>query len=244
MKKAFTMIELIFVIVIIGILSGVVLTRGVNSGIKIPDGSANGFKEVDENLLYAAKQLVTDIRYTQHLALVDDKFDSDDSDWYKKRWQIAFVNSDAADNKPAYTIYSDWKSGSTGDANEDEIAINPMNHNQIMTGGYSGAVSLDINHEKFKGMKRLNLGLSYGIISVDMSDSCKVSGSQRIAFDYLGRPIKGKLGKASGGGNSEAYESDNLIQEVCVITLSNGTDDIEIDIERETGYTHIDYNSL
>jgi len=72
-KKAFTLIELIFIIVIMGILIAVIVPR-VNSN------------KLDE----AAIKLISDIRYTQHLAMVDDKFNKDSSNWFKERWRIVF----------------------------------------------------------------------------------------------------------------------------------------------------------
>jgi len=223
MKKAFTMIELVFVIVVIGILAAAI----------IPSTKTNPVRE-------AAIQLISHIRYTQHLAIVDDTFDSSDSDWYKKRWQIVFINSSKANNKYAYTIYSDFTGGSTGDPNVDEIAHNPQNPSQLMTGGSSGGeAKLGYNHSDFPGMKKLNLGMSYGIEDIVFSQTCSVSSSKRIAFDYLGRPIKGKLGSASGGGNSTAYENDNLINADCDITLTDGIDSVTIRIARETGYARI-----
>ena len=136
MKHAFTIIELVFVIVVIGILSAVI----------IPRIQTNPLQE-------AAIQLVADIRYTQHLALVDDKYETTTgSVWFKKRWQLTFGKPANADGKYAYTVYAD--DGGSGDADEGEIAINPQNPNQIMTGGHNGAVKMDINHEKFRGMKK------------------------------------------------------------------------------------------
>ena len=78
MKKAFTMLELIMVIVIIGILAAVIMPR-------------TGSNKTAE----AAVKLISDIRYTQHLAMIDDKFDATDPNWYKNIWQIRFgtVNS-------------------------------------------------------------------------------------------------------------------------------------------------------
>lgn len=82
MKKAFTMMELIFVIVVIGILAAVVIPR-------------TGANKANE----AAIKLTADIRYAQHLAMVDDKFNSADATWYEKRWQVRF-------NGGAYSIVS------------------------------------------------------------------------------------------------------------------------------------------
>ncbi|WP_242689884.1 type II/IV secretion system protein [Sulfurimonas aquatica] len=174
------------------------------------------------------------------MALVNDQFSTTDTNWYKQRWQIAFSASAAADNQPAYTIYADTSGSSTGDADKEEVALNPENSAQLMTGGYSGDNKMDINHADFIGMKKLNLGLSYGVDSITLSSTCKVSGSTRIAFDHLGRPIKGKLGGASGGGNAEAYESDNLIQDNCIIVLKDADDNnVSIIVRPETGYATV-----
>ncbi|MFK5937961.1 MAG: type II secretion system protein [Sulfurimonas sp.] len=72
MKRAFTMLELIFVLVVIGILAAVV----------IPNTRTNPVKE-------AAIDLLSKIRYTQHLSFIDDKYQSNGT-WYKDRWQIQF----------------------------------------------------------------------------------------------------------------------------------------------------------
>ena len=60
-KKAFTLLEIVFVIVVIGILATVILQR-----------------RQDNSLREAALQLISDIRYTQHLALTDDKYNPKD----------------------------------------------------------------------------------------------------------------------------------------------------------------------
>ena len=213
------MIELVFVIVVIGILAAIIIPR-----IK-----TNPVQE-------AAIQLVSHIRYTQHLAMMDDKY-GEGSKWYRKRWQIVFINSSKANNQYSYTIFSD--ASTTGDPNFTEIAKNPLNSNQIMTGGSSGGeAKLGINHPDFTGMKKLNIGMSYGITDVTFSNSCKVA--KRLAFDYIGRPIIGKLGAASGsGGNMKAYEDDNLLKANCDITLTDGTESAIIRIAPETGYASI-----
>jgi prepilin-type N-terminal cleavage/methylation domain-containing protein len=211
-KKAFTMLELVFVIVIIGILSFV---------------AASSFQR--NTLREAADQLVGHIRYTQHLAMMDDKFDPTDSTWYRKRWQIVF-NSDANTyNKDAYTIFSDGNKNANPNLTLNEVAINPLDPNKYLTGGYTGIILSD----GVGATTEMNLGLKYGV-TVVLSDTCKFGVSQRISFDYLGRPLKGV---PSGFG--ALYQSNRLIDQQCQITLSNGTDNIVIAIEPETGYTHI-----
>ena len=65
MKKAFTMLELVFVIVIIGILAVVAM----------PSFQRDTLQE-------AGNQIISHIRYTQHLAMMDDKFNPADATWF------------------------------------------------------------------------------------------------------------------------------------------------------------------
>lgn len=73
MKKAFTLIELVIVIVVIGIIAAFSIPRLGKS-----------------DLIQASDQLISNIRYTQHLALIDDKFDPTDKDYFKKDWRVNF----------------------------------------------------------------------------------------------------------------------------------------------------------
>ncbi|MDF1884552.1 prepilin-type N-terminal cleavage/methylation domain-containing protein, partial [Sulfurimonas sp. SAG-AH-194-C21] len=212
MKKAFTMIELVFVIVVIGILVATIL----------PSTKTNPLKE-------AAVQLVSHIKYTQHLAMVDDKFDSsrvDSADniiWHKDRWQIVFTSSIYSDNGEAYTIFSDTQGNAVtrGDAQKSEVARNPQNSNQIMTGGYSVTAALDYRNSSFEGMKKLNIGKSYGVTSVTFGSAC--NSGKRISFDHLGRPFQGDQSSMTG-----AYTAgtQRLIVADCIITLGNGPDSV------------------
>jgi len=214
MKKAFTLMELIFVLIVIGILTAIIL----------PSTKRNPLQE-------AAIQLQSHIRYTQHLALLDDKFDANDANWKFGRWQMVFTTnaSGFSNNQYAYTIFSD--SGSYGgDASSSEVAINPENVNQIMTGGYASG-TMDITSPTFKGMKKLNLGLSYGVSSVALSGCSGV----HITFDSLGRPLDG-IHDAGAGTDSHA-----LIASDCNITLSDGTNNIVLTIKPETGYVSITF---
>ena len=227
MKKAFTMLELVFVIVVMGILAAAI----------IPSTRTNPVQE-------AAIQILSHIRYTQHLAMVDDKYDAGNLDstgvtkWYKERWQIIFSANANSDSKMGYTIFSDTSGDSTGHPNQSEIAVNPSNPNQIMTGGYTGDVNLDINNASFAGMEKLNVGRKYDIQNIDFSNSCDGANgtSKRIAFDHLGRPFQGDV-----SSNIEAYESDDLIQTDCIITISSASESLTITVEPETGYARIDF---
>ena len=217
MKKSFTLIELVFVVVVIGILSAIILpsTRS-------------------DNLREAAIQLVSHIRYTQHLAMIDDKFSVTDNEWYKKRWQIAFHRGINTNNKWSYSIFSDSSGSSTGSPDPVEVAINPLNHSKKLTGGANGTGLIHTGDAS--ATSEMNLGEKYGVTGVVLSSNCKFSGSQKIAFDNLGRPLKGAF-----ENYSSAYPtSSRIVQNICTITISDGINrDVNLTIAPETGYTCI-----
>lgn len=70
-KQAFTMIELIIVIVVIGILAAVMIP-----------------KTDTEPARDAANQLSRHIQYAQHLSMVDDAYDATDGSWPDNRWGV------------------------------------------------------------------------------------------------------------------------------------------------------------
>ena len=225
MKKAFTMLELVFVIVVIGILAAAI----------IPSTRTNPLQE-------AAVQVLSHIRYTQHLAMMDDKYDANNFDstgavkWYKERWQILFSSNGSSGGTMAYTIFSDTAGDSSGNPEEAEIAINPSNQGQRMTGGQTSTVSLNIDNAGFVGMNRLNIGRRYGVTNLTFSASCNTgTGSTRMAFDHMGRPIQSNL-----SSNTQAYDNNDLIQADCNIILTHSTGDtITIRVQEETGYSCI-----
>ena len=214
MKKAFTMIELVFVLVVVGILAAVV----------IPRTRTNPLQE-------AAVQIVSHIRYTQHLALVDDKYNGGDASWYKGRWQIVFHNNVAPNGDVAYTIFSD-AGVYGGDATIGEIAHNPENSDKLLSGGYGATIlSTDV-----RMTRKMNLTASYGITSVVFGNNCNANGSTRIAFDNLGRPFHGSVSTMTGPYSAAAQR---LITGDCTLTFSDGSNNVVITVRPETGYASI-----
>jgi prepilin-type N-terminal cleavage/methylation domain-containing protein len=214
MKKAFTLIELIFVIVIAAIIAVMALP-----------------KTQDNSLATCAHQVVSHINYTKHLALIDDKFDPNDNGWYKSRWQIMFNNNKGSGNGWSYTVFSDWTGTHSGNPDPDEVAQNPRSPNQLLTGGTSGSGLVHYGDKEIS--KELNIGKKYGITGVTFSGGCPNS-SKRIAFDRFGRPIKGNL-----RSQTSAYQNDRMMTSTCTITLTNSSGSIQIAVEPETGYAHI-----
>ncbi len=243
-KYAFTMLELVFVIVVAGILTAAIVPRFDRN-----------------NLQEAADQLISHIRYTQHLAMVDDKFLADRNlsrfssllkskkellYWYKGRWQIYFFNVSGETPSysfASYTVFSDSPSGSQthldqydGNPNQSttykEVAKNPLDSNRYLIGTTHASFTVGSDHIT----KSLNLYSKYGINLVKFMKGCNLA--HRIAFDYIGRPLQGDL-KTS----NKPYQIGRVITSQCQIALCKtnpcSEDNITIAIEPETGYTHI-----
>lgn len=175
MKKAFTLIELVFVMIVLGILTFALWPT------KQPTQA-----------LEAARQIVAHIRYTQHLALNDDKFATHTDgtrsiarDWYKRLWRITFSNIGAVPGCKSggwrYAVYQNISRGLSdrGQPNgANEAARNPAQAGKVLSACYSG-LSTNTSDE-------LNLGQTYKIENIDFSEFA-AGGIQGIIFDELGR---------------------------------------------------------
>jgi prepilin-type N-terminal cleavage/methylation domain-containing protein len=225
-NRAFTILELVIVIVVIGILA-VIATPSFQR----------------DPLAEAAHQVASDLRYTQHLAMVDNKFNPNDSQWYKARWQIFFTKAKGADYHWAYTIFSDGAKH-TGNPDLSEVAVNPLDNTKLLTGGYSG--NLITQYDGDRATNTLNIGHQYDIKDVVMTGGCKLPKTRlRLSFDYFGRPIFDNQ-KLFDGMYTKKGKS-MLVQKQCQITLcsvaecksATKEEKITIAIEPETGYIHI-----
>lgn len=229
-KRAFTMIELIFVIVVVGILAA----------IMIPKLNRNASRE-------AANQILTHIRYTQHLAMQDDKYENFVSDnpvrWFRMRWGVAFNNTSlqkCSIDEPGvvtwkYSVFFD-KSLNGNINSENEVANDIYKSGKLLSGGWSSGIVTEAICKKWN--KELNLGKRFGITSVDFKDGC--SGMQTIIFDEMGRPMR--VASTTSGGAKRPY--DRLLKKDCKITITDKRgNQTTITIEKESGFTSIKENS-
>jgi len=198
MKKAFTLLELIFVIVVIGIISTIALPR-LGGG----------------ELRKATDQVVSHIRYTQHLAMVDDKFDSNNTDWFKARWQIYFQLDNFVNGHNVYSIYTDRNLNDAANPSGDELALDPLTKRRM-----SGNSLFNPNR-----VENMNLTEQYDVSNIDTT-GC--ANTQRIFFDHMGRPHI----------NNNSLYGDLLTTE-CRIVIVNSEGNRTITINPETGYVFI-----
>lgn len=227
MKKAFTMLELVFVIMVVGILSFVVASSFTRNPLR-----------------EAADQVVSHIRYTQHLAMMDDKFRANETQWFMRRWTIRFQQNlvygtlapfGVHNNVWAYTIFSDLPNFAGHHPDLAGMALNPENPTQYLSGGYDNTLHI----ENASAMKNLRLGTKYGVTNITFGGGCRAD-TMFVHFDYLGRPMNSFPPAAS----THAYQPPAagwhyLLTNQCQITLTDGITNVIIAIEPETGYTHI-----
>ena len=200
-RMAFTMIELVFVIVVLGILAALAMPR-LDRDIR---------QEAADNILSA-------IRYTQHLALTDNKHKFDRSDWQKALWQIRFPTSGSG----SYSIGTNMDYDNNIDA--DEAAIDPANGKIMHSSATNASPNIDITKK-------------YGINNITFNGCAGKSRStaMHIAFDNLGRPHRGVT---QGAKNNYATYVNNGD---CTITFDAPafSSSLTIQIKQETGYAFI-----
>ena len=228
-KSAFTMIELVFVIVVLGILASLAMGR------------------MDRDLRQeAASTILSHIRLTQQLALRDNKHRSDnDVKWQKAYWRFEYADcSDAKNKDGSKSLY--FRVGSDIDRRNNidkkESAINPINGKYLYSFNTCNNLKSDESPEVLMSKK-------FGIRKVEMDrkhGGCGIasgrSSSKQIAFDYLGRPHRGVQGY-----NSASDFFKKLMVNDCNITFilstdqdnDNLDDNFTITIKANTGHVFV-----
>ena len=220
-SSAFTMLELIMVIVVLGILASLALPR----------------MERDYRT-EAADNILSAIRYAQHMALMDNVVLPGKAKWQRRFWR--FGKEGCSDNGIFYYVASDKNMG--GNIDLGEAAIDPANANWMM--GINGKdCESDLSEQVFSdgraASKNIFLTKLYGISEGKMtfSDSCKGTSSTKghVAFDYLGRPHAGIT-------SLDQAQYSSFLSADCNITLKYENAELSetvITIEKETGRAYI-----
>lgn len=221
-QKAFTMLELIMVIVVLGILASLALPRM----------ERDTRQEAADNILAA-------IRFTQHMALMDNVNQNRSRNWHRKFWQ--FGKRGCSDDGIFYYIGSDKDMLSNIDIDRGEVAIEPSTGmlmigqtNQPCEGSLEGQVFNVPDVGRVKASSNIFLTKKYGILEDDttMFGGCSSEGANTryIGFDYLGRPHR-------GFANSTNPDYSTLMPTDCnlTFTFADGSQNLIITIEAETG---------
>ncbi|BAF72859.1 pilus assembly FimT family protein [Sulfurovum sp. NBC37-1] len=209
-RDAFTMLELVFVIVILGIIAALAIPR------------------LDRDLKQgAADNILSAIRYTQHLALLDDKQKFNDAKWQRRFWHIVFGT--CTGNDKYYMVGSD--NNMTGSTNayftQNEAALDPANGKAMFwTNGVDCSTGGDNNVSE-----NIFISKKYGIKTIAPSGGCS---NLYVGFDHLGRPY------SSGFPNSTKPNNAGHLSSMCTFTFTMSDDStFAIKIEPETGYAYI-----
>lgn len=192
-KDAFSMIELIFAIIVLGILAALAIPR------------------LDRDLRQEAQDnIVSAIRYTQHMALTDNRVDPSDNNWEDNYWKIIFANDGSN-----YSI----SSGITGTTTGIRYAADPT----------SGKL---YNGDGTTGSQASKTGKKFGMASANRAGGCN---SPQIAFDHFGRP----LDWTPPNGVNTTTPRAKYMKTDCTLTFTFSSSDegpVAITIAKETGF--------
>ena len=141
-KSAFTMLELVFVIVVVGILSAMIIPR------------------LDrDNRFEAATQVLNHIKYTQHLAMTEDVYNDAVANWFRQRWEIEF---DAAG---CYSVHSDTDMD-LAVAENAESALDPQTRKRLWSPAGCAMPQAATDFEK------MNLAGYFDVLDINSSAGC------------------------------------------------------------------------
>ena len=215
-RSAFTMIELIMVIVVLGILAALAIPR------------------LDRDLRQeAGDSMLSSIRYAQHMALMDNVTDSDNNKWQKAFWRFGFRK--CSDNGIYYYVGSDKDTEGNIDAGEE--AMDPTNGKSMIGVSPAQPCETDLSAQT-NVSPNIFITKKYSISdgNIAWSAGCG-AGSTYIGFDNLGRPHRGYAGKTA-----PVQDYATLMENDCDITFTfdaSNIDPLVIRIEKETGHAFI-----
>jgi len=166
-KRSFSIMEIIFVLIIISIIASQVLPKSQISKLNL-----------------ATEKIILYLNYTRYIAHIDNKFKIDDEEWERKRWTLKFLNCSSNYGGLYYNVYSDMYGG-TGAYKKKDTLKDPLNNKYL----YSFYCK---ENKKNDESKHVLLTKEYGIEKISMS--CNTTSTiGQISFGYDGK-IYSQLG--------------------------------------------------
>lgn len=222
-RSAFTLIELVVIMVVVSILL-----------------ATAHFRYERDDLAEVAQQVLHHIRYTQHLAMQEDKFDPADARyavqpghndtkngmWFRGFWRIRFYS--IADSF-YYAIFSDRdRRGNIDVTTHTEPARDPQTHLMLVVN----------SPDETRYDQRLNLSGKYSIRLVQ--STCPNTPTRtELLFDNYGRPYINLPSTTLPAPASYHPYAQRLIAD-CNITLTHASSrQAIITVTPETGYAFI-----
>ncbi len=204
MKKSFSLLEIVLTILLISFIYTIFL----------PKNRINYIDEVTTRMqLY--------ISYVRYKALIDDKFDLQDSLWHKKRWTIKFFRCRESVGGIYYAIYSD--NNKTGIPSAEDSLKDPLSQKNIYSSNYC--------EENSSNSKFVLLTKNFGITDVQISCNDTTSLGQ-LSFDSDGK-VYSKLSNYANESNE--YE----INKPCFLKfISKDGENKELVVNPYTSYTN------
>jgi len=235
-RYGFTILEIVVVLVVIGILAATLFPR-LHS----------------DRLQNAAALFIDAIRYTQHLAMTEDKYvpslhlstysdgtqrEKDVKQWFKKWWTFYVWDANGTSTSeygrgPAIVIFSDHPS-----SNDNNRYNNNPEYSEVARDPISGL--LYSGHEfdsSFEGKieSKYNLYKHFGIQRVVIDSPCSLT--TKVAFDEVGRP---HCQQSTNSANLVPY--NRLLKDRIVYTLCSDREcekNISICLEPMTGLAQV-----
>lgn len=214
-RKAFTLLELVMVIVVLGILAA----------LAIPRMERDVRQEAAENILSA-------IRYAKHMALIDNVTNPRQSNWQRSFWRFGVRTCLAAEGDVFYYVGSDEDMG--GNIDNNESAVDPLN-GKIMLGAAGTSCASGSNNN---ASPNIFITHKYGIKDTNMFANCGGGGTDAaryVGFDHMGRPHV-------GFSTSTSPDYSTVMTSDCDLTFEfedSAIPDLVIRIEKMTGHAYI-----
>jgi type II secretory pathway pseudopilin PulG len=249
MKKAFSLIELIIIVIVIGILA-----------------SSVNFSLTNSSLNQATDQVINHIRYTQQLAIRDDKYqayplDSTSTEgnrskyWYKQWWHFKLTDGGGdiiyyiLSDKPSITGESSttFNNKVTNSYHDIELAKNVLDDTYIIGANIDDTGNINYP-SKVDTYKKANLTKYYGIQKVILTNGYSSSSMPNgmgnridILFDTYGTVYMREGDSTSNAVDTNPYDTNErkILTDVAKITLCSDTNceqNKSICIYPETGY--------